>query len=71
MLRLFPHNEADVRVAIAGGVFRNAPLVRHVFYNQLRVSHPKILASETVVDPVHGALHIARNKTKAGTIGVA
>jgi len=66
--RLFP-NEVDVRVAIAGGVFGNAPLVRHVFYNQLRLSYPKILASETVVEPVLGALKIARKATKGGTIG--
>jgi len=58
-----------VRVAIAGGVFGNAPLVRHVFYNQLRLSYPKILGSETVVEPVLGALKIARKATKVGTIG--
>jgi len=67
--RLFPHNKGGVRVAIAGGVFSNALLVRHVFYNQLRLSHPKVLASETVVEPVHGALQIARKNTKAGTLG--
>jgi glucosamine kinase len=63
--RLFPQKE-DVRVAIAGGVFRNAPLVRQVFYNQLRLSHPKILANETILEPVHGALQIARKGTQAG-----
>ena len=67
--RLFPDKQ-DVRVAVAGGVFRNALLVRHVFYNQLRLSHPKILANATTVEPVHGALQIARRVMKAGTIGV-
>jgi glucosamine kinase len=68
LARLFA-NVANVPVAIAGGVFGNAPLVREVFYNQLRLSHPKIQGSETVVDPVQGALQIARKGTKAGTIG--
>jgi len=65
--RLFPQAE-DVRVATAGGVFRNAPIVRQVFYNQLGLSYPRILAIDTIIEPVHGALQIARKQTKAGTI---
>jgi N-acetylglucosamine kinase-like BadF-type ATPase len=63
--RLFREGE-DVPVAIAGGVFRNASLVRQFFYNDLRVAHPKIMANEAVVDPVKGALELARKGAKAG-----
>ncbi|MBV8052284.1 MAG: hypothetical protein JOZ80_13920 [Acidobacteriaceae bacterium] len=64
--RLFANKE-DVRVALAGGVFGNAALVRQVFYNQLRLSHPKILANQTIVEPVLGALEIARKGANAGS----
>jgi glucosamine kinase len=63
--RLF-REEKDVRVAIAGGVFRNAPLVREVFYNNLRLTYANIKTSETVVDPVKGALEMARRGRSAG-----
>jgi len=68
MTLLFEQNH-DVPVATAGGVFRNAALVRQVFYNELRLSHLKIVATEAIVDPVHGALQIARRSATAGTIG--
>jgi glucosamine kinase len=64
--RIFREGE-DVPVAMAGGVFRNAALVRQVFYNELRLTYPRIVASETVVDPVKGALELARKGAMAGT----
>jgi glucosamine kinase len=63
--RLFAEVE-DAPVGIAGGVFRNAALVRQVFYNNLRLTHPKIMARETVVEPVNGALELARKGAIAG-----
>lgn len=63
--RIFREGD-EVPVAMAGGVFRNATLVRQVFYNDLRLTYPRIVASETVVDPVKGALELARKGAKAG-----
>lgn len=57
--RLF-RQEAQVQVAMAGGVFRNAVLVRKAFYNHLRMSRAGVKGNETIVDPVKGALEIAR-----------
>jgi N-acetylglucosamine kinase-like BadF-type ATPase len=61
---LFREGE-DVPLGIAGGVFRNATLVRQVFYNNLRLTYPRIVANETVVDPVKGALELARKGPQA------
>ena len=53
---------ANVRVplAISGGVFRHAPLVRDVFYNQIRNLHPRVEMNPQVIDPVGGAVSLAR-----------
>jgi glucosamine kinase len=59
--RLFPKDESSsVRVAMIGGVFRHAPLVRRVFYNQLGRWEPRAEVNPQVVEPVEGALRIAR-----------
>ena len=68
--RLFPPNRASgsnvaataasVPVAMAGGVFRHAALVRQVFYNQVRWLDPGVQVQPEIVDPVEGALHLAR-----------
>jgi len=50
----------DVRVAMSGGVFRNSALVRQVFYNSLRSEYPSAAVASTMVEPVKGALEIAR-----------
>jgi len=63
--RLFRRGE-DVQVAMAGGVFRNAAMVCQVFYNSLRLTYPGIKAHEAVVDPVKGALELARKGAGAG-----
>jgi len=47
-------------VAMSGGVFRNSALVRQVFYNRLRLECPKAVVNTDVVDPVKGALDLAR-----------
>lgn len=59
--RLFAKDHSDcVPVAITGGVFRHAPLVRQVFYNELRSLEPRAEVNPQVVEPVEGALRIAR-----------
>jgi len=52
--------KTPVRLAIAGGVFRHAPLVRDVFYNEVRRLHPLVEINPQIVDPVEGALRLAR-----------
>jgi len=59
--RLFAkHHCAAVLVAMTGGVFRHAPRVREVFYNELRRLEPRAEINPQVVDPVEGALRMAR-----------
>jgi len=68
--RLFPQNRpsgpsvpasaASIPVAMAGGVFRHAVLVRQVFYNQVRWLDPGVQVQPEIVDPVEGALRLAR-----------
>jgi glucosamine kinase len=57
--RLFPHARA-VPVAMSGGVFRNSPLVCQVFYNNVRSEYPDAVVNLGVIDPVRGALELAR-----------
>ncbi len=57
--RIFPGSEA-VPAAMAGGVFRNSARVRDVFYNCLHAVAPSIALLSDVVDPVKGALELAR-----------
>jgi N-acetylglucosamine kinase-like BadF-type ATPase len=57
--RLFPGEQA-VRVAMSGGVFANSPRVREVFYNDLRAEIAGVEISAVVVEPVQGALALAR-----------
>ena len=59
--RLFALDDlAPVPVAMTGGVFRYAALVPEVFYNELRKLEPRAQVNSQVVDPVEGALRMAR-----------
>ncbi|MGA2857344.1 MAG: BadF/BadG/BcrA/BcrD ATPase family protein [Candidatus Sulfotelmatobacter sp.] len=59
--RLFPVGEIKtVPVAMIGGVFGHAPLVRQVFCNELRRLDPRVEINPQVVEPVEGALRLAR-----------
>jgi N-acetylglucosamine kinase-like BadF-type ATPase len=59
--RLFPAEEnASVPVAMTGGVFRHAAMVREVFSNELRKMGPRVELRSDVVEPVEGALRMAR-----------
>jgi N-acetylglucosamine kinase-like BadF-type ATPase len=60
--RLFP-NAGDVPVAMSGGVFGSSALVRQVFYNSLHSRRPDATLNPTVVEPVRGALELARKST--------
>ncbi len=61
--RLFPENPIKgdaVPVAMAGGVFRYSEKVRHLFLNSLHEQSVRVILRLAVVDPVQGALQMAR-----------
>ncbi|HXX01615.1 MAG TPA: BadF/BadG/BcrA/BcrD ATPase family protein [Candidatus Acidoferrales bacterium] len=63
--RLFAGGDAaTVPVAMIGGVFRHAPQVREVFYNELRVIDARVEVNPQVVEPVEGALRLARRAAR-------
>ncbi len=65
--RLFSKDHTSpVPVALTGGVFRHAPLVRQVFYNELRALDSRAEVNPQVVEPVEGALRLARRAAKCG-----
>lgn len=57
--RLWPEAQA-VRVAIGGGVFAYSPLVRRTFWLELRTVRPSAAVNFQIVQPVAGALWMAR-----------
>lgn len=57
--RLFA-DAATIPAAMSGGVFRSSALVRQVFYNSLRSEYPNATVNATVIEPVRGALELAR-----------
>ncbi len=59
--RLFSgQHSSAVPMAMAGGVFRHAAMIRELFYNEVRAANPDVVLNPEVVDPVHGALQMAR-----------
>ena len=70
IFRLFPPSRTSqtnvaasaspIPVAMVGGVFRHAALVRQVFYNQVRWLDPGVQVQPEIVEPVEGALRLAR-----------
>jgi glucosamine kinase len=50
----------NVPVAMSGGVFRQSEVVRKVFYNKVTSEFPQAKVDGTVVEPVRGALQLAR-----------
>jgi glucosamine kinase len=60
--RLFG-NAGNVPVAMSGGVFRQSERVRQVFYNSVVAEFPQAIVQTAVVDPVDGALALARGLT--------
>ena len=45
---------------MSGGVFGSSALVRQVFYNRLHSGHPDAVLNPNVIEPVRGALALAR-----------
>jgi glucosamine kinase len=60
--RLWPE-EQPVPVAIGGGVFAHSPLVRDTFRNKLHAQCPGATVSFQIIQPVAGALWMARRMT--------
>jgi glucosamine kinase len=61
--RLFPTSAVKtVPIAMIGSVFRHAARVKESFYNELRRIDPSVEISPTMVEPVEGALRMAREK---------
>jgi glucosamine kinase len=54
--------DAPVPLAMAGGVFRHAPQVREVFYHDLRQQDPRVQLNSEIINPVEGALRLARRR---------
>ena len=63
MRRLFGP-PGDVRVAMAGGVFRQSEVVRKVFYNTVITEFPRATVQAQIVDAVDGALALARKAAR-------
>ena len=65
MRRLFGvGNTRSVPVAVTGGVFRHAPQVAEVFYNELHRLDPRAVRHPQSVEPVEGALRLARRAAR-------
>jgi glucosamine kinase len=59
--RLFPAKEiSTVPVAMTGGVFRHSAITKDDFYNELRRLDPRVEVNPHIVEPVEGALRMAR-----------
>jgi N-acetylglucosamine kinase-like BadF-type ATPase len=57
--RLFGKRRA-VPVAVSGGVYGNSAAVRQAFGKRVRAAYPHASLKTTVIDPVNGALELAR-----------
>lgn len=61
--RLFAESSASstlVRLAMVGGVFRHSTRVRQHFSDEVRKFDPRVQVSQEIVEPVAGALQMAR-----------
>lgn len=52
--------QGNIAVAMAGGVFAYSPIVRKVFSGRVASAHPTATISPIIVEPVQGALELAR-----------
>ncbi len=58
-----PRDRATIPLALVGGVFRYALMVHEIFCDTLRKLDPRLEVKRNVVEPVAGALQIARKLT--------
>jgi glucosamine kinase len=64
--RIFPSGDTQpVPVAMTGSVFRHVNRTREDFYNELRRLDPRVDVDPQIVEPVEGALRLAR---RAGSV---
>lgn len=63
VLRRLFKDSPSVPVAMSGGVFGNSPFLRRIFYNYLCSAFPAAITNATVVEPVLGALELARKRS--------
>lgn len=64
--RLFPNDETKtVPVAMVGGVFRHSLQTKDDFYNELRRLDPRVETVPQIVEPVQGALRMARRAARS------
>lgn len=61
--RLFSNAEA-VPIAVSGGVFCHCEVVRQVFKKSLRAVYPQVSLDTAVIEPVKGALVLARKASQ-------
>jgi glucosamine kinase len=65
--RLFSSNEVKtVPVATIGSVFRYAAVAKDAFYNELRRLDPRVEINSAAIEPVEGALRLARRAAGLG-----
>lgn len=57
---------STIRVAMAGGVFKHAALVRDAFVEDLSRRYPRVAVQPDVIEPAEGALWMAR---RLGAVG--
>jgi len=62
--KLFLHGNDAVPLAMVGGVFRHAAIAREVFCDAVHKSDPRLEVNREVVEPVVGALQMARETGK-------
>jgi N-acetylglucosamine kinase-like BadF-type ATPase len=58
--QLFAENSDTVALAMAGGVFRHSARVREMFRSEVRAIDRRLEVNPEIVDPVNGALQMAR-----------
>jgi glucosamine kinase len=68
VLRRLAPSPPHVPVATTGSVFRQSAEVCRIFYNQLKTDFPHIEFRDDLVDPVMGALALARGAGRAKTV---
>ena len=59
--------QTQITVASVGGVFAHAPLVKKSFQTAMQKAWPWVTIRQDIVDPVHGAVWLARRSAASST----
>lgn len=62
--KLWPGTDTPIHIAGSGGVLRNSVLVRQVLQNSIRAERPTAVYDAVEIDPILGALFLARQAVK-------